>query len=294
MSLDFLKGTGVALVTPFDAQHEIDYSAHQNIIDFVINNGINYLVVIGTTGESVTLEADEKQQLISKTVEYAKGRVPVVAGFGGNNTKHVVNDLKSYDLTGVDAVLSVSPAYNKPTQDGIYAHFEAIANATDLPIILYNVPGRTASNISYQTTLKLAADFKNIIAIKEATYDLEQITQLAKNKPEGFYLLSGCDDLILHEMELGFDGVVSVAGNVIPKQFSSMINLCLENKFVEAGKIHKDIYDFVFMLFEQGNPAGAKAVFKHLGFCEEFVRLPLVPVNNDLRERIGKELEKVS
>ena len=292
MSLEFLRGTGVALVTPFNEQHEIDYKAHQHIIDFVIKNGINYLVVIGTTGESVTLEKEEKQVLITKTVEFANGRVPVVAGFGGNNTKHVVNDLQSYNLEGVDAILSVSPAYNKPTQEGIYAHYEAIANATELPIILYNVPGRTSSNIEYKTTLQLAADFKNIIAIKEATYDFEQITHLAKNKPEDFYLLSGSDDLILHEMELGFDGVISVAGNVIPKQFSTMINLCLENKFLEAGTIHKSIYDFIFMLFAQGNPAGAKAAFRHLDLCEEFVRLPLVPINKALREQIGNELEK--
>ncbi|MEZ5022866.1 MAG: 4-hydroxy-tetrahydrodipicolinate synthase [Chitinophagales bacterium] len=294
MSLEFLRGTGVAMVTPFNEHDEIDYAAHQQIIDFVIDNGINYLVVIGTTGESVTLEKEEKQELIHKTVEFAKGRVPIVAGFGGNNTKHVVNDLKNFDLTGIDAILSVSPSYNKPTQEGIYAHFEAVANATDLPIILYNVPGRTSSNMDYKTTLKLAADFKNIVAIKEATYNLEQITHLSKNKPEGFYLLSGCDDLILHEMELGFDGVISVAGNVIPKQFSTMINLCLENKFMEAGKIHKDIYDFIFMLFAQGNPAGAKAAYKHLGFCEEHVRLPLVPINDELREKIGKELERIS
>ena len=293
MSVAFLRGTGVALITPFNEQFEIDLAAHKNIIDFVIEGGVNYLVVLGTTGESVTLEKEEKQILIDKTVEFAAGRVPVIAGFGGNNTKAVVNDLKSYDISKVDAILSVSPAYNKPTQEGIYAHYREIANATDKPIVLYNVPGRTSSNISAETTLKLAADFENIIAIKEATYNLEQITYLAKNKPEGFYLLSGCDDLIFHEMGIGFDGVISVAGNVIPKLFTEMINLCLADKFEAAGKIHNKIYDFIFMLFKQGNPAGAKAVFKHLGLCEEFVRLPLLPVNEELRQQLGAELKKL-
>lgn len=293
MSLDYLRGTGVALVTPMNAQHEIDLDAQKNIINFVIENGVNYLVVIGTTGESVTLDKQEKQLLISKTIEFAAGRVPVVAGFGGNNTKQVVADLKSFDLTGVDAILSVSPAYNKPTQAGIYAHYEQVLSASDLPFILYNVPGRTSSNMSGETTLKLAKNFKNAVAIKEATYDLEQITYLAQNKPDGFYLLSGCDDLIFHELGIGFDGVISVAGNVIPKQFTEMINLCLDNEFEAAGKIHNDIYDFIFMLFAQGNPAGAKAAFKHLGLCEEFVRLPLLPIDDELRAKIGAEMKRL-
>jgi 4-hydroxy-tetrahydrodipicolinate synthase len=293
MNVSFLRGTGVALITPFDEHFEIDLKAHQNIIDFIIDGGINYLVVLGTTGESVTLKPKEKQLLIDKTVEFAAGRVPVIAGFGGNDTRAIVEDLESFDIAKVDAILSVSPSYNKPTQEGIYAHFKAIANATDKPIVLYNVPGRTSSNIAATTTYQLAADFKNIIGIKEATYSLEQITYLAQHKPSDFYLLSGCDDLIFHEMALGFDGVISVAGNVIPKQFSTMINLCLENKFLEAGEIHKRIYDFIFMLFRQGNPAGAKAVFKHLGLCEEFVRLPLVPVNEELRALLGNTLKEL-
>ena len=293
MDLGFLRGTGVAMVTPFDASNKIDFEAHRRIVDYVIEGGVNYLVVIGTTGESVTLASDEKQELINRTVEFAGGRVPVVAGFGGNDTAAVTSDLRSFDLSGADAILSVSPAYNKPTQGGIKAHFSEVANSTDLPIILYNVPGRTSSNMDAETTLWLSEEFDHIKAIKEATYDLEQITFLAKNKPVDFFLLSGCDDLIVHEMTLGFDGVISVAGNVIPKLFTRMINLCLEDEFDAAGNIHKDMYDFIFMLFREGNPAGAKACFKHLGLCEEYVRLPLVPIGEKLRAGIGEELRRL-
>ncbi|MCP4122911.1 MAG: 4-hydroxy-tetrahydrodipicolinate synthase [Bacteroidetes bacterium] len=293
MNVDFLRGTGVALVTPFDEHLNIDYTAHQKIIDHVIEGGVDYLVVIGTTGESVNLSPEEKQELIRKTIHFAHGRVPVVAGFGGNNTRQVVKDLGHYNLTGVDAILSVSPSYNKPTQDGIYAHFKEVASATHLPIVLYNVPGRTSSNMEASTTLRLANDFENIVAIKEASYDLEQITQLARNKPEGFILLSGCDDLIFHEMALGFDGVISVVGNVIPEVFTRMIALCREDRFLEAGEIQKGLYDFIFLIFAEGNPAGAKCALKHLGLCEEHIRLPLVQVNNELREQIGQALAKV-
>lgn len=293
MEADFLKGTGVALVTPFNSALQIDFAAYKRVIDHVIDGGVNYLVVIGTTGESVNLSTEERRALIGKTVEFAGGRVPVIAGFGGNNTAAVTADLRSFDLSGVAGLLSVSPAYNKPTQDGIYAHFAEIARATDLPIVLYNVPGRTSSNMAARTTLRLARDFDNIVAIKEATYDLEQITQLAKNKPEGFYLLSGCDDLILHEMALGFDGIISVTANVIPELFTRMVNLCAEDRFLEAGRIHKDIYDFIFMLFAQGNPAGAKCGLRHLGICEEYIRLPLVPVDDVLRDKIGREMKRL-
>jgi 4-hydroxy-tetrahydrodipicolinate synthase len=285
---------GVALVTPFDDQYRIDFNAHERVVNHVIEGGVNYLVVIGTTGESVVLSREEKQELIHKTIHFAADRVPVVAGFGGNNTRSVVDDLSQFDLNRVDAILSVSPAYNKPTQDGIYAHYEAIAGATHLPIILYNVPGRTSSNIEVETTLRLARDFSNIIALKEASVDLEQITQLAKHKPEDFHLLSGSDDVVLHEMMLGFDGVISVAGNVIPGVFSAMIRHCLNEQFEAASAIHKDIYDFISMLFVQGNPAGAKCGLNHLGLCEEYVRLPLVPVKEALRQKIGAELKRIT
>ncbi len=281
------------MVTPFRADNSIDWDAHRRITEYVIDGGIQYLVVIGTTGESVTLKSEEKQALIHKTIEFAAGRVPVVAGFGGNDTMSIVEDLQSFDLNGVAAVLSVSPAYNKPTQDGILAHFREVAKATDLPIILYNVPGRTSSNIMADTTIQLAKEFDHIVAIKEATYDLEQITYLACKKPDGFYLLSGCDDLIFHEMGLGFDGVISVAGNVIPNTFSKMIRLCQEDRYKEAGELHKHIYPFIFSLFAQGNPAGAKAAFHHLGLCDEYVRLPLVPVSRSHYDKIAQEIEVI-
>lgn len=293
MKLDYLKGCGVAMVTPFREDNSIDWDAHGKITDYVIEGGIQYLVVIGTTGESVTLKPAEKQELIRRTIEFADGRVPVVAGFGGNDTASVVEDLKSFDLDGVAAILSVSPAYNKPTQEGIFAHFSAIAGATDLPIILYNVPGRTSSNMLADTTIRLAREFENIVAIKEATYDLEQITYLACYKPDDFYLLSGCDDLIFHEMGIGFDGVISVAGNVIPNTFNKMVRLCQEDRFLEAGEIHKRIYPFIFSLFAQGNPAGAKAAFHHLGLCDEHVRQPLIPVSRPHYDKIAKEIEAI-
>lgn len=293
MNTEFLRGTGVAMITPFDDRLKIDFNAHRRVVDFVIDGGVNFLVVIGTTGESVTLAKDEKQELIRKTVEFADGRVPVVAGFGGNNTYAVAKELRKFDLDGVDGILSVSPAYNKPTQDGIFAHYEVIAGATELPIVLYNVPGRTSSNIEVETTLRLAREFDNIVGIKEATYNLEQITHLAKYKPDDFYLLSGCDDLVFHEMTLGFDGVISVVGNVIPATFTKMIRFCHNEQYEEAARIHKDIYDFIFMLFAQGNPAGAKAALSQLGLCSENIRLPLVPVKEALRQKISAEMKRL-
>ena len=291
MAYKSLRGTGVALVTPFNEQLEIDLVALEQLVNHVIDGGVNYLVVNGTTGESVTTTQEEKQLLISKVVEFANKRVPVIAGIGGNNTQQVISDLNTFDLTGVEFILSVSPAYNKPTQDGIYAHYKSIAENTNLPIILYNVPGRTSKNIDAATTIKLANDFENIVAIKEATYDLEQITELALHRPEGFELLSGCDDLIFHQIALGYDGVISVVANPSPKPFTKMINLCLNNDFAAAKQIQLDLYRYIFMLFEQGNPAGAKCALKHLGIGEEYVRLPLVEADQDLRNRIGEALK---
>ncbi len=294
MKANPLSGTGVALVTPMTDDLQLDLIGLQKLVDHVINGGVDYLVVNGTTGESVTTTEEEKQILIQKVVEFSNNRVPVIAGFGGNNTSKVIESIQSYDLKGVSHILSVSPAYNKPTQNGIYAHYKAIAENTDLPIILYNVPGRTSKNLEAATTLKLAHDFKNIVAIKEATYDLEQITELALNRPEGFSLLSGCDDLIFHQIALGFDGVISVVANPSPKAFTTMINLCLKNDFASAKQIQLDLYKYIFMLFEQGNPAGAKCALKHLGICEENTRLPLIEVDEDLRNRIGESLDTLS
>ncbi|HNL85253.1 MAG TPA: 4-hydroxy-tetrahydrodipicolinate synthase, partial [Chitinophagales bacterium] len=219
-----LKGVGVALVTPFTEQKTVNFSEFEKVVNYVIENGVDYVVVLGTTGESVTLNKQEKQDLIKACVAVTNKRVPVIAGFGGNDTQSTITDIQSYQLDGVDGILSVSPYYNKPTQEGIYEHYKAIAINTDLPIILYNVPGRTASNIRASTTLQLAHDFKNIVGIKEASNDWMQLFWLAREKPEDFYLISGNDDLIVPQISIGYDGVISVIANATPKLFSDMVH----------------------------------------------------------------------
>ena len=290
MSTLNLKGVGVALVTPFNEQKEINFLEFEKVINYVIDGGVDNVVVLGTTGESVTLSKAEKQDSINKCVEVTNKRVPVIAGFGGNDTKSIIHDMQSFDLTGVDAILSVSPYYNKPTQEGIYEHYKAIANSTDLPIILYNVPGRTASNIRATTTLQLANDFKNIIGIKEASNDWQQIFWLAREKPEDFYLISGNDDLIVPQISIGYDGVISVIANALPKQFSTMVHQALAGDFASARQTVHALDELITYLFEQGNPAGVKAAMKHLGVCDDYVRLPLMPINADLRKKIGDKL----
>jgi len=286
-----LKGVGVALVTPFTEQKTVNFSEFEKVVNYVIDNGVDYVVVLGTTGESVTLNKQEKQDLIKACVAVTNKRVPVVAGFGGNDTQSTISDIQSYQLDGVDGILSVSPYYNKPTQEGIYEHYKAIATNTDLPIILYNVPGRTASNIRASTTLQLAHDFKNIAGIKEASNDWMQLFWLAREKPDGFYLISGNDDLIVPQVSIGYDGVISVIANATPKLFSDMVHLALNNDYAAARKIVYQIDELITYLFEQGNPAGVKCALQHLGVCADHVRLPLVSVNQDLRDRIGKKME---
>jgi 4-hydroxy-tetrahydrodipicolinate synthase len=289
-----LKGVGVALVTPFDEQKEIHFGEFEKVVNYVIENGVDYVVVLGTTGESVTLSRREKQDLIRACVQASAGRVPVIAGFGGNNTKGIIDDVNTYDLTGVDGILSVSPYYNKPTQEGIYEHYKAIANSTELPIILYNVPGRTASNIRASTTLQLAREFKNIIGIKEASNDWMQLHWLAREKPEGFLLISGNDDLIVPQISIGYDGVISVIGNAAPKLFSTMVHHALNGRFDAAQPIVHQLDELITFLFEQGNPAGVKCALQHLGICSDHVRLPLMPVNYELRKKIGEKLSGLS
>jgi 4-hydroxy-tetrahydrodipicolinate synthase len=288
-----LKGVGVALVTPFNEQKEINFPEFEKIVHHVIEGGVDYVVVLGTTGESVTLDKKEKQDLIKACVEVTNKRVPVIAGFGGNNTKSIIEDIQQADLTGVDAILSVSPYYNKPTQEGIYEHYKAIATNTDMPIILYNVPGRTASNIRASTTLQLAHDFKNIIGVKEASNDWMQIFWLAREKPKDFLLISGNDDLIVPQISIGYDGVISVIANALPKQFSTMVHQALAGDFASARKTVYQLDELITYIFEQGNPAGVKATMKHLGVCNDYVRLPLMPINDDLRNKIAKKLSEI-
>ncbi len=279
-------GTGVALVTPFKKDFSVDVEALVKIVNYQVDNGINYLVVLGTTGEPATLSPDEKELVISTIVKANNSRLPLVLGVGSNNTAQVVDELKNRNLSNFVAILSVSPYYNKPTQEGIYQHFKAIATASPIPVILYNVPGRTSSNMEPKTVLKLANDFKNIVAIKEAKGDLVQAMELIKNKPEGFLVISGDDMIALPIVLAGGSGVISVIGEGFPKQFSTMIQLGLDKKGDEAYTIHYELFNSINMIFEQGNPAGIKEVFKSLGLSENTVRLPLVSVNDELAMRI--------
>ncbi|MDB4655870.1 4-hydroxy-tetrahydrodipicolinate synthase [Flavobacteriales bacterium] len=281
-----LRGTGVAMVTPFDASGQIDYPALEKLTEHLIDGGVDYLVVMGTTGESVTLAKAEKQSVLDCVLETNARRLPVVLGVGGNNTADICTQLSSLDANGLSAILSVSPAYNKPTQDGIYAHFQAVSQASPLPIVLYNVPGRTASNMEAVTTLRLAKDFENIVAIKEASGNLDQCMQIIKNRPEKFLVISGDDNLSLPLIACGADGVISVVANALPKQFSSLIYNSLNGNFDEARSTHYKLVDIVNLLFKEGNPAGVKCVLKELGICEENVLLPIVQVSEKLRSEL--------
>ena len=281
-----IVGTGVALVTPFKKDFSVDVEALKNIVNFQIDNGIDYLVVLGTTAESATLNKEEKELVISTIIETNAGRLPLVLGVGGNNTNDVVTELKSRDLSAFTAVLSVSPYYNKPTQEGIHQHFKAVSQASPLPIILYNVPGRTASNMLPDTVVRLANDFENIVAIKEAAGDIVQAMTLIQNTPDDFLVISGDDMITLPMVLAGGAGVISVIGEGFPKQFSEMVRLGLDKKVDEAYNLHYLVADAIDMIFEEGNPAGIKSVFKSLGLCEDVVRLPLLPVSDDLATRL--------
>ncbi|MBA9074148.1 4-hydroxy-tetrahydrodipicolinate synthase [Flavobacterium gossypii] len=287
-----LIGTGVALVTPFKKDFSVDVEALKRIVNYQIDNGINYLVVLGTTGEPATLKKEEKELVIKTVIETNNGRLPLVLGVGGNNTAEVVEELKTRDFTGFSAVLSVSPYYNKPTQEGIYQHFKAIAEASPLPVILYNVPGRTASNVLPSTVLRLANDFKNVVGIKEAAGDIVQAMKLIQDKPKDFLVISGDDMVTLPMVLAGGAGVISVIAEGFPKQFSEMVRLGLERKVDEAYQLHYQLADSIDMIFEQGNPAGVKEIFKSLGLSENTVRLPLVNVNEDLAGRIDQFVKK--
>nr|WP_315173292.1 4-hydroxy-tetrahydrodipicolinate synthase [uncultured Flavobacterium sp.] len=281
-----LIGTGVALVTPFKSDFSVDVEALKSIVNFSIENGIEYLVVMGTTAENATLSAEEKELVIATVVETNNGRLPLVLGVGGNNTMKVVNELKTRDFSAFDAILSVSPYYNKPTQEGIYQHFKAIAEASPIPVVLYNVPGRTSSNMLPSTVIRLANDFSNIVGIKEAAGDLVQAMKIIQHKPKDFLVISGDDMIALPMVLAGGAGVISVIGQGFPKEFSEMIRLGLNKKVDAAFEIQYKIADSIDMIFEQGNPAGIKEVFKTLGIAENVVRLPLVSVDESLSKRI--------
>ncbi|KIA98476.1 MULTISPECIES: 4-hydroxy-tetrahydrodipicolinate synthase [unclassified Flavobacterium] len=287
-----LIGTGVALVTPFKEDFSIDTEALQRIVNFSVDGGVEYLVVMGTTAENATLTQDEKELVITTVINANKGRLPLVLGVGGNNTMQIVEELKTRDFSAFEAILSVSPYYNRPTQEGIYQHFKAIAEASPIPVILYNVPGRTSSNMLPSTVIRLANDFANVVAIKEAAGDLVQAMQLLKNKPSDFLVISGDDMIALPIILAGGSGVISVIGQGFPKEFSEMIRLGLNRKVNEAFKTQYFLSDCIDMIFEQGNPAGIKQVFKSLGIAENVVRLPLVAADESLANRIDEFVKK--
>ncbi len=281
-------GTGVALITPFKKDLTLDVEALKKLVNFNIDNGTNYFVINGTTAESGTITKKEKLQIIDVIVKTNNKRLPLVLGIGGNNTLEVVKELQTIDLSEIDGILSVAPYYSKPTQEGFYQHFKAISEASKLPIILYNVPGRTAKNMEPETTLRLAKDFDNIVAVKEAGNNQQQYNSLLKNKPADFLIISGDDDLALGVALAGGAGVISVIGQAFPNMFSKMIKLGLEGKNEEAYKIHFKMMDIIDYIFEENNPAGIKTVLQELGVCRNYVRLPLVKATSELHGKIAK------
>lgn len=289
-----LKGMGVALITPFKEDESVDYEALGRLVDFQLQNGTDYLVVLGTTAETPTLTEQEKKDIVSMVVSKVRGRIPVVLGVGGNCTRSVVEKLKHDNFDGIDAILSVVPYYNKPSQEGIYQHYKAISEATDLPIILYNVPGRTGVNMTAETTLRVARDFKNVVAVKEASGNITQMDDIIKNKPANFDVISGDDGITFPLITLGAVGVISVIGNAFPKEFSKMVRLALNGDYNNALTIHHRFTELIELLFVDGNPAGAKSILNAMGYIENKLRLPLVPTRITTFEKIRLVLRELS
>ena len=289
-----LKGMGVALITPFKEDESVDYEALARLVDYQLQNGTDYLVVLGTTAETPTLTEEEKEQIIHLVVTKVNGRIPIVLGMGGNCTRAIVDQLKSKSFDGIDAILSVVPYYNKPSQEGIYQHYKAIAEATTLPIVLYNVPGRTGVNMTAETTLRIARDFKNVIAVKEASGNITQMDDIIKNKPKNFNVISGDDGITFPLITLGAIGVISVIGNAFPREFSRMVRLALAGDYDSARTIHHRFTELFSLLFVDGNPAGAKSMLNAMGFIENTWRLPLVPTRITTFEKIREVLRQLS
>lgn len=292
--LQFLKGTGVALVTPFDRNGKIDFQALGRIIEHTITGGVEYLVTLGTTGESVTLSQEEKNQVVRFTVQEVAARVPVVIGIGGNNTAELLAEMKALDTSGLSAILSSSPAYNKPSQEGIFRYYMALAEQSPLPIIIYNVPGRTSSNLTADTTLRLAHASPIFCGIKEASGDLVQASKIIKHKPSHFHVISGDDPLALGLVAIGGDGVISVIANAYPRQFSDLIRSALAGNYTTAAKVNLKLIDVHQWLYVDGNPAGIKAALHFLGLCDNYLRLPLVPISSTTNSKLISELQKLN
>lgn len=291
MARNIFKGLGVALITPFKENGDVDYSSLKRLVEYQIQNGADFLCILATTSEAPCLSKEEKQKIKDFIIDINAKRVPILMGCGGYNTKAVVEDLQTMNLTGVDGILSVCPYYNKPSQEGLYRHFMAIAEASPLPVVLYNVPGRTGVNMKPETTVRLANDSKNIVAIKEASGNLEQVDEIIKNKPSDFDVLSGDDALTFSMVASGAAGAISVIGNALPKEFSRMIRLEFKGEYEPARKIHHSFTELYSLLFVDGNPAGVKALLHEMGFIENVLRLPLVPTRLTTLQKITRILK---
>ncbi len=293
MVRNIFKGLGIALVTPFAKDGAVDYKSLIRLVEYQLNNGADFLCILATTGETPTLTAEEKQKIKETIVSLVRGRVPILMGCGGNNTAAIIEELQTRDFQGIDGILSVCPYYNKPSQEGLYQHFKAIANATRLPVVLYNVPGRTGVNMSAATTVRLARDCENIVAIKEASGNLEQVDEIIKNKPASFDVISGDDALTFPMISCGAVGVISVIGNALPKEFSKMIRLQMKGEYDPARKIHHRFIDLFYLLFVDGNPAGVKAMLHEMGYIENVLRLPLVPTRISTLQRMSEIMKEL-
>lgn len=287
-------GLGIAMVTPFLENGQVDFDGLTALTNYLIDGGVDFLVVQGTTGEPATMDLSEQQAVLEHVKRINAGRLPLVFGQGGNNTQAIIDGFSNFDFNGVDAILSASPYYNKPTQEGIYQHYKAISEICPVDIILYNVPGRTASNMSATTTLRLANECDNVIAVKEASGDLGQVSQIIKGKPTGFAVISGDDPLVTPHISVGGDGVISVIGNAIPKDFGKLTHDAINGDFKSASAMHLRLLDLIDLLFVEGNPAGIKAALQSKGICDDYVRLPLVTVSEDTKNAIKKELVGLS
>ena len=293
MVQNIFKGLGIALITPFTTDGQVDYPALIRLVNYQLDNGADFLCILATTGETPVLTREEKQKIKDLIVDLVQGRVPILMGCGGYNTAAVIEELKTGDFKGVDGILSVCPYYNKPSQEGLYQHFKAIAAATELPVVLYNVPGRTGVNMKAETTVRLARDCRNIVAIKEASGNLEQVDEIIKNKPKDFDVISGDDSLTFPMISCGAVGVISVIGNALPKEFSKMIRLQFRGEYEAARKIHHRFTDLFSLLFVDGNPAGVKAMLHEMGFIENVLRLPLVPTRISTLQKMSEIMKEL-
>lgn len=293
MARNFFKGLGIALITPFTLDGKVDYKSLKRLLEYQLANGADFLCILATTGEAPCLTKQEKDELTAFIKDIVGGRIPILKYCGGNNTAAVVEDIKTTDWTGIDGILSICPYYNKPSQEGLYQHFKAIAEASPLPIVLYNVPGRTGINMKAETTVRLARDFSNIIAVKEASGSLEQVDEIIKNKPDNFDVISGDDALTFPMIASGAAGVISVIGNALPREFSRMIRLEFKGEYEPARKIHHMFTELYSLLFVEGNPAGCKALLNDMGFIENVLRLPLVPTTITTKQKMADILKEL-